>query len=242
MPRFYLPLTLFAAQNLELPENIVRHLHVLRLAIGEEVILFNGKGGEYRAVLQSLEKRSASVQVLDHLAVERESPLSITLVQAVSSADRMDFTLQKAVELGVQVIQPLFTARSAPIPADRREKRHLHWQNILIAACEQCGRNQIPTLGALQTLPTWLATQPNQTDLKLVLAPDASQGLKELATPSTGQNIQLFIGAEGGLSEAELGLLSEYDWQKIRLGGRILRTETAGLATLAALQMQWGDF
>mgnify|MGYP000891356002 CR=1 FL=1 len=200
MPRFFVDLPLSAGLLLDLPEAVVRHVQVLRLREGDALTLFNGRGGEYPASLQQLGKKSASALLDEHAAVSRESSLALTLVQAVSSGDRMDYTLQKAVELGVTAIQPVFSERSVvKLSGDRADKRMEHWRGVLIAACEQCGRNSVPSLLPLQPYGKWL-TADKRAGLKLLLSPLGQQRLRDLPQQ---QQISLLAGPEGGLNQDE---------------------------------------
>lgn len=239
MPRFYVELPLVAGSMLDLPEAVVRHVQVLRLREGDELTLFNGSGGEYRASLQQLGKKSAGVLLGEFAPISRESSLRLTLVQAVSSGDRMDYTLQKAVELGVAAIQPVFSERSVvKLAGDRADKRLEHWRGVLIAACEQCGRNTVPELLPLLPYGKWLASDAS-AGLKLVLSPLGTQGLRDVPRQ---ENIHLLAGPEGGLTQQEEAAAIAAQWLPLKLGNRILRTETAALAAVAALQTLWGDF
>lgn len=236
-PRLYLPMPLQAGTEIELPPEAAQHLRVLRSKDGDPLTLFNGEGGEYPATLRLIGKRDLRAQVGEHVAVERESPLAVTLLQGVSKGERMDFTMQKAVELGVRRIVPVFTERSVvQLAGERLEKRLGHWQGVIRSACEQCGRNRLPELAAAATLDEALA-QPG-SGLKLVLAPDGEAGLHTLR--ASGE-LGLLIGPEGGLSEAEIERAVAAGYLSLRLGPRVLRTETAGIAALAALQALAGD-
>ena len=218
-------------------------VRVLRLAVGEPVVLFDGSGGEFEGRITRIDRNEVSVKTGAHRAVERESRLQILLVQGLSSGDRMDLTLQKAVELGVAAIQPIATERSVVKLKDERAQRRVeHWQNLVISACEQCGRNRVPEVSPLMSLPDWLAQldMPAPDDeARLLLSPAATMPLKELAPPS---RMMLLIGPEGGLSPIETQLAQSRGFRSVRLGPRILRTETAALATLSAIQALWGDF
>ncbi len=239
MPRFYLDLPLAAGQWLDLPESVARHVHVLRLREGDLLTLFNGHGGEFDATLAALGKKSAQARLDGHRPVERESSLAMTLVQAVSSGERMDYTLQKAVELGVATIQPVFSERSVVrLAGERAEKRMAHWQGVLEAACEQCGRNRIPGLRPLLPFGQWLQAAPAD-GLRLLLAPGGGTRLRDLPAAGT---ISLLAGPEGGLTDEEAAAALAAGWQPLTLGQRVLRTETAALAAVAALQTLWGDF
>jgi 16S rRNA (uracil1498-N3)-methyltransferase len=221
-----------------LSERAARHLAALRLKVGEAVTLFNGDGFESAALLAELGKRGASATVKRRDAVDRESPLAVRLVQGVCAADRMDLVLQKATELGVESILPVITTRSiVRLSPERRERREVHWQNVVIAACEQCGRNRIPTVEATTTYPRFIADVV-QAGTRILLSPDGGIGLRalEIAPP-----VCMLIGPEGGLSADERDMATAAGFASVRFGPRVLRTETAPLATLAALQALYGD-
>ena len=240
MPRFYLADALQPGQNISLPENVIRHLHVLRVREGEEITLFNGNGHSYPTRLLSLAKRQAVAEVLSEQTANNESPLAISLIQAVSSGERMDFTLQKSVEMGVTEIFPVSSARSiVKLSGERAEKRQERWQEIVIAACEQCGRNRIPTVHPLLPLPQRLQQLP-QSDVHLLMGLHHPTSLK--AIQPAPQRITLMIGPEGGWSPEEEAAAFQTGFQSILLGKRVLRTETAALAAIAAMQTLWGDF
>ena len=240
MPRFYLADGLQPGQNISLPENVIRHLHVLRVREGEEITLFNGNGHSYPTRLLSLAKRQAVAEVLSEQTADNESPLAISLIQAVSSGERMDFTLQKSVEMGVTEIFPVTSARSiVKLSGERAEKRQERWQEIVIAACEQCGRNRIPTVHPLLPLPQRLQQLP-QSDVHLLMGLHHPTSLK--AIQPAPQRITLMIGPEGGWSPEEEAAAFQTGFQSILLGKRVLRTETAALAAIAAMQTLWGDF
>ena len=243
-PRFYCPLPLVAGTNLCLPEGAARHAaRVLRLRVGDAVTLFDGSGGDYGARIATLERERVSVDLLEWRAVECESPLSITLVQALQAGEKMDLTVQKAVELGVARIVPLVSRRSVVrLEGERAARRVEHWRGVAVSACEQCGRNRVPEVAALEGLAHWLTRAPAAGSLRLMLAPGSARSLATLAPPALGQPIELLIGAEGGLAEEEMAQAALAGFIAIHLGPRILRTETAGLAALAALQCLWGDF
>lgn len=239
LPRFYCREALSPGAHIELPEPVARHaVRVLRLPPGAPMVLFDGRGGEYLAHIERIERDRVLAELADWRDIERESPLAITLVQALQAGEKMDFTIQKAVELGVRDIVPVESRRSVMrLAGDRAGKRVAHWQGVAASACEQCGRNQVPLVAPLEKLENWLA-RPADGVLRLMLAPDATQTLADLA-PAT--NIQLLIGAEGGLDPQEVIAAGQAGFQAVRLGPRVLRTETAGLAALAALQLLWGD-
>lgn len=203
------------------------------------MILFDGRGGEYLANIERIERERVFAELAAWNDVERESPLAVTLVQALQAGDKMDFTIQKAVELGVRDIVPVESRRSVlKLAGERAAKRVAHWQGVVASACEQCGRNQVPIVAPLERLDHWLA-KPAKSALRLMLAPDAEQTLADI---QPAQEVQLLIGAEGGLDPQEVIAAQQAGFRPVRLGPRVLRTETAGLAALAALQVLWGDF
>ncbi len=240
LSRFYCRAPLAPGARLDLPEAVARHaVRVLRLPPGAEVTLFDGRGGEYVAHIEHIERERVSVSIGAWCERECESPLEITLVQAVQAADKMDFTIQKAVELGVTHIAPVESRRSVVrLAGDRAGKRVAHWQGVAAAACEQCGRNRVPVVAPLESVEQWLA-RPNDGALRLMLAPEAETSLTSLPPAS---KLQLLIGAEGGLDPREVTAAASAGFIGVRLGPRVLRTETAGLAALAAVQTLWGDF
>ena len=202
-------------------------------------MLFDGRGGEYEARIERIEKDRVVVALGVWHDVERESGLRVTLVQAVQAGEKMDYTVQKAVELGVSHIVPVDSRRSViRLSGERAARRVAHWQGVAAAACEQCGRNQVPQLAPLEKLESWLA-RPADGALRLILAPDAEQALVDLAPT---KNLQILIGAEGGLDPQELVAARQVGFMAVRMGPRVLRTETAGLAAMAAVQALWGDF
>ena len=241
MPRFYVPQPIASDALLALPENVAHHAaHVLRLRVGDAITLFNGDGGEYRATISAIGKREVTVAVAAHDPVERESPLDVTLVQAVSSGDRMDLTLQKAVELGVRRLVPVESERCVVrLKGERADKRMSHWQQVVISACEQCGRNRVPELHALVSLEAWLAAGPGAAQ-RWVLLPGAETPLRELPRPAGP--VEILVGPEGGFTDAEAAAAQRAGYRPLRLGPRVLRTETAAPALLAAMQALWGDF
>lgn len=203
------------------------------------MVLFDGRGGEYPARIERIERDRVVAELEAWRDVERESSLAVTLVQALQAGDKMDFTIQKAVELGVRDIVPVESRRSVlRLSGERAGKRVAHWQGVVASACEQCGRNQVPLVAPLEKLENWLA-RPAKGVMRLMLAPDAEN---TLASIRPGGEVQLLIGAEGGLDPQEVIAAQSAGFQAVRLGPRVLRTETAGLAALAALQALWGDF
>ena len=241
IPRFYFPDNLASGMRAALPSQAAHHAaKVLRLRTGDEIALFDGNGGEYAALINDIGKHGVTVQIGAHRAGERESPLCVTLAQAISSGDKMDLTLQKATELGIACIQPLESERSVVrLSGERAEKRVIHWQGVVISACEQCGRNQIPQVAAIRRIHDWLGIA-EKSGPRLMLSPGAALRLRDLPRPE--QPVTLLIGPEGGFSEPETISAQHAGFTPIRLGARILRTETAALAALAAMQALWGDF
>jgi 16S rRNA (uracil1498-N3)-methyltransferase len=237
--RFHCPLPLASGQTIALPERVAHHaLRVLRLKIGDALVLFAGTGGEFDATLAHIDKRTVRAEVGAWHDIERESPLVVTLAQGLSSADKMDYTLQKAVELGVTAIQPLTAAKSvARLDSERAARRLEHWRQIAVSACEQCGRNRVPEIAPLADLHSWLAT--TLTNTRLLLTPRGSQRIAELTV--TGSNIVLLAGPEGGFTNTEEDAALAAGFVAMRLGPRILRTETAAATAIAALQARWGD-
>lgn len=236
--RVYLDQPLASGASITLVEDAARHLvQVLRMAAGDSFIAFNGQGGEYEAVLEAVSKRGATARIGRFFDTNRESPLRVTLAQSVSKGERMDYTLQKAVELGVSAIVPLVTEHGVVrLDGERWDKKLEHWRGVMNSACEQTGRTQVPTLAPVAKLYDWL---PKASGLRLVLEPTFGVTLKSL-TPA--QDVTLLIGPEGGLSEAEVQSAIQQGFTAVKVGPRVLRTETAGPATLAALQALWGDW
>jgi 16S rRNA (uracil1498-N3)-methyltransferase len=237
VPRFYLDAPLRAGGVCTLAEDAAHHaIHVLRLREGEEVTLFNGRGGEYAARIASMQRLRIALDVLQHRPVERESPLRVTLVQAVSAGDKMDSTLRKAVELGVAAIQPVLAARSLARPkGDRAESRQAHWRKVAIAACEQCGRNRIPEVYPLVGVADYRAPEDAQ---KVLLSPRAESAFSKMVK---GETLVLAAGPEAGFTDEEEARLAAGGFAPASLGPRVLRTETAAVAALAALNALRGD-
>jgi 16S rRNA (uracil1498-N3)-methyltransferase len=242
MPRFYCPPPLTLSGSFELPADAAHHAsRVLRLREGDAVQIFDGIGNECHGVIAELSGKRVIVGDISTTNINRESPLHITLAQALSSSEKMDWVIQKATELGVTEIQPLATERSvAKLSNERVEKRVEHWQQVAIAACEQCGRNVLPTIHAPIDIMMWLQQTRTSPDTKFILLPDGASSLSSQAKPLG--NITLLIGAEGGFAPAESESALLCGFTPIRMGARVLRTETAAVAGLAALQTLWGDF
>lgn len=237
VPRLYVGADLSPHSRLVLPEDTAHHAaRVLRLREGELALLFDGRGGEYEARLSMPGRGQVVAEIGERREVERESPLAVTLVQAVSSGEKMDFTIQKAVELGVAAIQPVLTVKSVVrLSAEREEKKLAHWKRVAIAACEQCGRNRIPDIGAPMPLERYRAPAESS---KILLSPSGAAKLAALAR----NPVTLAVGPEAGFSDEEAELLQRAGFVPARLGQRVLRTETAALAALAALNALAGDF
>ena len=214
----------------------------MRLSAGEAVTLFNGRGGEYPGRIASIERLRISVDVLEHRAIEREAPLRVALVQAVSAGERMDFTVRKAVELGVAEIQPLVAARSVARPkGERADSRRAHWQKVAISACEQCGRNRIPTVHPLVADAAAYRAPGGDDVRKILLSPQAELRFSQACNPGSG-GVILAAGPEAGFTAQEEAAFVDAGFVPVRLGPRVLRTETAALAALAALNALAGDF
>src|SRR4051812_5761898 len=241
MPRFYVDAPLRAGAGCILAEDTAHHaIHVMRLREGDEAVLFNGRGGEYPARVASIQRLRISLDVLQHLQVERESPLHMTLVQGVSSSDRMDYTVRKAVELGVASIQPVLATRSVARPkGERADNRRAHWQKVVISACEQCGRNTIPEVHPLTSVADYLQGASEES-FRVLLSPRS-----ELALSKAVQGKSRFVlaaGPEAGFDGDEEAAFAAAGFTPLKLGPRVLRTETAALAALAALSALRGDF
>jgi 16S rRNA (uracil1498-N3)-methyltransferase len=246
MPRFYCPTPLTPGELLDLPASAARHVQVLLLQPGDVITLFNGGpdvptsiGGEYEATVTQMGRSHVQVQVGAHTAVEREAALAVHLAVGMPANERMDWLVEKAAELGVASIQPLMTERSVlRLAGERADKKQAHWQSVAVAACEQCGGNRVPRVLAVMTLAQWLkapapldAAQPQR--LLLSLRPE-SLGLRAAARP-TASAITFLSGPEGGLSTAEEDAALAQGFAPVTLGPRVLRSETAALAALAAL-------
>jgi 16S rRNA (uracil1498-N3)-methyltransferase len=240
MPRFFVDVPLICGERLALPDAIVRHVHVLRLREGDPITLFNGRGGEYEASLDVVARREAICNVVRHNDISRESPVWLGLAQAISSGDRMEFTLQKGVEMGVSAFQPLAAERSVvKLAGERADKRVVRWQEIVESACEQCGRTFVPEVRPILSVEQWLIQAP-QADARLLMSPLGQKRLADVAVAPA--SVWLMAGPEGGYTSSEEGRAIESGWTPLKLGPRILRTETAALAAVAAIQSVWGDY
>jgi 16S rRNA (uracil1498-N3)-methyltransferase len=215
-----------------------RHLaRVLRLVVGDSLTLFNGSGGEYLSSITAVDKKKVQVLTGAHLRRECESPLDIHLGIALSRGERMDWIVQKATELGISALTPLSTKHTGvKLVGDRADKKIHHWQQIAISACEQCGRNRTPTIHSLHGLDNWL--DATVAERKFVLHHRADNLTEQNQSPTS---IALLIGPEGGLDEGEIAAAEQAGYSSLKLGPRVLRTETAPLAAIAILQEKWGD-
>lgn len=240
--RFYTDSVLRAGGVSLLPEETAHHaVHVLRLRAGDEVTLFNGRGGEYVGRIAAVDRLRVAVDVLAHRRLERESPLAVTLVQGVSAGEKMDFTVQKATELGVAALQPVLAARSlGRLAGERAALKRAHWRRVAVAACEQCGRNRIPEVLPVLPLAEYCGA-PAAGGVRLLLSPHAHLGLRAAAARLDGA-ATLASGPEAGFGADEEAMLVAAGFVPVRLGPRVLRTETAALAALAALNALAGDF
>ncbi len=238
IPRIFQNTTLKINTDIILDEFASRHLRdVLRFKIGDHLLLFNGDGWEYAAAIIAISKRALTVSIHKAKAKNLESPLMIHMGQVISKGEHMEFTLQKATELGVSIITPLFSTRSdVQLKGDREEKKLAHWQRIMISACEQCGRNRIPQL--LPPLDIYQWVQRREEETKFMLDHHAED---KIATQHITQSIALLIGPEGGLTAEEKTYAKKNHFISLKLGPRILRTETAGIAAIVALQVLKGD-
>lgn len=240
MPRFYFPDSLSVGAIVSLPDDVAHHIHVLRLAIGETITLFNGEGGEYQATLSSVEKKRASAEIKTFSPREAELPYTVMLAQALPEGSKMDWIIEKAVELGVTAIQPLAAQRCVVrLNAERAAKKTEHWHGIIVAAAEQSGRNRLPHLAGPANLHDWLGQ--HCLHRRILLSPRADQSLSNWARHHPHQAVSLVIGPEGGFTEQEESAAIAQGAIALSMGPRVLRTETAGLAALAALNAIWGQ-
>ena len=240
IPRIYHLSPLAGLDSCLLSEDAVNHVgRVLRMKEGEQITLFDGSNHIFHARLQAVEKKQIIAKIESSELDDRESPLAIHLGQVISRGDRMEFTIQKSVELGVKTITPLWSERcGVKLNDERQDKKLQQWQKIAIAACEQCGRNEIPEIRPMMKLTDWCKEQDNM--LKLNLHPRAKYTIRQLPhIPPEG--VRLLIGSEGGLSAEEIQMTEKEGFTEVLLGKRVLRTETASLATITALQVCFGD-
>lgn len=238
IPRIFSEQTLITGELVQLEETASHHLSkVLRMQAGRELILFNGTGGEFAAIIQEVSKKNVTVVIAEHLTDNRESPLQLELAIGISRGERFEWVLQKATELGVTRITPLITERTeVKVGGDRQEKLVDRWQQIVISACEQCQRNLLPELSAPLQISDWLTTV--NSDLRFVLHHRDSKTLPAEQEP---QSVTLLIGPEGGLSESEIAQAQAKNFNALTLGPRVLRTETAPVAAISLVQYLWGD-
>ncbi|MES2900936.1 MAG: 16S rRNA (uracil(1498)-N(3))-methyltransferase [Pseudomonadota bacterium] len=238
MPRFYCPQALAAGAVIELPDAVAHHVHVVRLQPGAELCLFNGEGGEYVARLLSVEKRRATAEILAFVTRDVELPYQLTLAQALPESAKMDWIVEKAVELGVSSVVPLAAQRCVVrLSAERAQKRHSHWQGIIASATEQCGRTRLARLAPLEDFSSWVAQQDMHK--RILFTPRAKQTLAGWARHQPPQPLTIMIGPEGGFSQQEEDIAINQGALALSLGARVLRTETAGLAALAGLNAIW---
>ncbi|ASI89805.1 16S rRNA (uracil(1498)-N(3))-methyltransferase [Vibrio mediterranei] len=239
IPRIYHPEPIHALGTLALSEDAAGHVgRVLRMKEGQEVLLFDGSGHEFPATITQIGKKNVDVDIQEKVSASIESPLDLHLGQVISRGDKMEFTIQKSVELGVNTITPLISERcGVKLDAKRFEKKLQQWQKIAISACEQCGRNTIPKIRPIMSLEQWCA-EPSEA-LKLNLHPRAKYSINTLPEPVT--KVRLLIGPEGGLSAQEIEMTEQYQFEETLLGPRVLRTETAALTAITALQVRFGD-
>lgn len=239
MPRFYCPQPLVLGVVITLPEAVAHHVQVVRLAAGDRITLFNGEGGEYTATIATVEKKRVTAEIKLFEPHEVELPYAITLAQALPEASKMDWIVEKAVELGVHAIQPLAAQRCVVrLSAERAEKRLQHWAGIVVSASEQSGRNRLATVAGPVDFTQWIAQQDLHP--RIMLSPRAEQSLSDWARHHPSQSVALMIGPEGGFTEQEEAQAQSKGVLLLGMGPRVLRTETAGLAAVAALNAVWG--
>lgn len=239
MPRFFCPQPLAIGVIVPLPDHVAHHVLVLRMALGERITLFNGDGGEYTATLSTIEKRRASAEIKAFSPREAELPYAVTLAQALPEASKMDWIIEKAVELGVTAIQPLSAQRCVVrLSPERAAKKKEHWEGIIVSAAEQCGRNRLPHLAESTDFQSWIGQQ--DLHVRILLSPRAEQSLSDWARHHAPQAVALVIGPEGGFTDAEESAARANGVLSLSIGPRVLRTETAGMAALAAINALWG--
>lgn len=241
MPRFYCPQPLRPGATVDLLESVAHHLHVVRLQPGAALTLFDGSGGQYGATLADIGKKRASALVGAHEAVEVELPYAVTLAQGLPEGSKMDWIVEKAVELGVAAVQPLAAQRSVVrLSGERAEKRHAHWEGVIVAASEQCGRNRLAQLAPVAELNRWLAAPQEAQGQRILLSPRATQSLAGWAQANPAQALTLLVGPEGGFTREEEDAALAAGALPLSIGPRVLRTETAALAAMAMLAGIWG--
>lgn len=239
MTRFYCPLPLSLGAIVNLPANTAHHIFVLRLQVGEAVQLFNGEGGAYHAILLEVGKKQVTAELKVFLPEEVELPFALNLAQALPEASKMDWIIEKAVELGANSIQPLAAQRSVvKLNAERAEKKLGHWRGIIVSATEQCGRNRLAQLADVMDVQKWLSQQ--DLHKRILLSPRATTSLADWAKHQAPQAITLIVGPEGGFTDAEENFAMQQGVIALSMGPRVLRTETAGLAALSVISAAWG--
>ena len=240
MPRFYCPIPLAVGAVVSLPETIAHHIHVLRLPVGETLTLFNGEGGEYTATLSVVEKKRAAAEIKAFSPREAELPYSVTIAQALPEGSKIDWIIEKAVELGAAALQPIAAQRCVVrLTADRAAKKLEHWRGIVAAAAEQSGRNRLMHVAEPVDFHHWVGQ--HNLHARIMLSPRAEQSLSEWARHHPPQAVALLIGPEGGFSSQEEQAAVTQGVLPLSIGPRVLRTETAALAALAALNAVWGE-
>ncbi|MBD1226057.1 16S rRNA (uracil(1498)-N(3))-methyltransferase [Xenorhabdus griffiniae] len=239
IPRIYHPELLSTGVEIYLNDDAANHVgRVLRMSNGQALQLFDGSNQVFNAIITEASKKTVKVSILDGKLSDHESPLNLHLGQVMSRGEKMEFTIQKSVELGVNTITPLLSERcGVKLDIERLEKKLQQWKKIAISACEQCGRNRIPEVRPVMSLETWCAE--NDGSLKLNLHPRASHSINTLPLPV--EKVRLLIGPEGGLSAEEIEMTAKYQFTDILLGPRVLRTETTALTAITALQVRFGD-
>ncbi|KGF80836.1 16S rRNA methyltransferase [Massilia sp. JS1662] len=239
MPRFYCPQPLIPGSVVDLPEAVAHHLHVVRQQSGDELVLFNGEGGQARARLVEIGKRRASAEVVALDAVDVELPFRVTLAQGLPEGSKMDWIVEKAVELGAAGVIPLAAQRSVVrLSGDRADKRLAHWQAVVVSASEQCGRNRLADVAPVQDVNRWLAD--SGTGTRILLSPRADASLAQWVRATPPRDVTLLVGPEGGFTDHEEDAARAAGALALSMGPRVLRTETAGLAALAILAAGWG--
>ncbi len=237
MPRFYCAQPLAPGLTLDLPPEVAHHIHVLRLAPGEHLTLFDGRGGEYTAVLDEVGKKRATATLREFHAREAELPYAVTLAQALPEGTKMDWIIEKAMELGVAAVQPLAARRCVVrLSSERAEKKLGHWQGVIVAAAEQSGRNRLASLAEPLELREWLGRPAPR---RILLSPRAEASLAQWAQRTPPQDLCLLVGPEGGFTTEEEDAAIAAGALPLSMGPRVLRTETAALAALAILNGTW---
>jgi 16S rRNA (uracil1498-N3)-methyltransferase len=246
MPRFFVGNPLLSGDVITLPDDVTRHVQVLRLQPGDIIVLFNGTGGEYSAEIVDMERRDTKVRIGAFSDIETEPPYQLTLAQGIAGSDKMDWLIEKAVELGATNFVPLTTSRSVVrLSGDRALRRQAHWQRIVQASCEQCGRNRMPEVAATREIGTWLGLMPKtpaEGELRVLLSPRANVSFSSLPEHPPSGEVTVLVGPEGGFSSPEEAAALDHGFIAVGLGPRVLRTETAGIAVLSALAARWGGW